>query len=133
MITTEILTMTIVRDHPIQHHPQPHPLEAEEEEGATTVVVVEATKTGEDTIRRRHPPEITEAQIIVEAVAAGDQITVVHQIIVALQTIVAHQTTVAHQTIVALVEVHLALAIIPGHLEVDRLLEEEDLNHHTLR
>ena len=127
---TEILTMTIVRD-PIQDHPQPHPLEAEEEEEAMNVVV-EVTRIGDDTIlRRRHPPEITGARIIVEAVE-DDQITVVHQTIVAQRTtVVVHQTIVAHQTIEVLVEVHLALAIIPGHLEVDLLLEE-DPNHHTL-
>merc|ERR1719492_427374 len=99
---TEILTMTIVRD-PIQHHPQPHPLEAEGE-----AMIVEDTKTGGDIIlrRRHHPPEITGAQIIAEAVADV-------------------QIIVAHQTIVARVVVHLALAIIPGHLEADHLLEED--------
>ena len=121
--------MTIVRD-PTQDHPQPHPLEAEEEEAMN--VVVEVTRIGDDTIlRRRHPPEITGARIIVEAVE-DDQITVVHQTIVAQRTtVVVHQTIVAHQTIEVLVEVHLALAIIPGHLEVDLLLEE-DPNHHIL-
>merc|ERR1719242_2822713 len=114
---TEILTMTIVRD-PIQDHPQPHPLEAEEEEAMN--VVVEVTRIGDDTIlRHRHPPEITGARIIVEAVE-DDQITVVHQTIVDQLT-----TVVVHQTIEVLVEVHLALAIIPGHLEVDLLLEED--------
>ena len=128
---TEILTMTIVRD-PIQHHPQPHPLEAEGE-----AMIVEDTKTGGDIIlrRRHHPPEITGAQIIAEAVA-DVQIIVVHQTIVVRQTTVARQTTVVHQTIEAnqtieaRVVVHLALAIIPGHLEVDLLLEE-DPNPHT--